>query len=99
MIEKLRRFKVKLNVYVKQKSMIKSKILFLLMMVSTLFTTTKVSAHGRVVSPASRAQQGVLAKTTMGYQAAHDYYGEVINNANQLETYEGFPSSPRSPNG
>lgn len=73
--------------------MIKSKfyLLFLVVFGVLMISTTTVSAHGYVESPASRSYQGSLEKNTLGYSAALAKYGAVINEPQSLEYRKGFP--------
>lgn len=66
-----------------------SAVLFLCTLV---FSSTHLSAHGYVISPASRGYQGSLDKTTLGYNTALGLYGTVINEPGSLEAKKGFPA-------
>ncbi|OJG27690.1 hypothetical protein RU98_GL002393 [Enterococcus caccae] len=55
-----------------------------------VFTSQDASAHGYISSPPSRAYYGALEKNTIGYQAAQQKYGAVINEPQSLETGKGF---------
>lgn len=57
---------------------------------SGIFTAQDASAHGYISSPPSRAYYGALEKNTIGYQAAQQKYGAVINEPQSLETGKGF---------
>jgi predicted carbohydrate-binding protein with CBM5 and CBM33 domain len=52
---------------------------------------TVADAHGYVEAPPSRGYQGVLDRSTIGYEAAFRHYGAVINNPQSLEAPKGFP--------
>ncbi|WP_173426489.1 lytic polysaccharide monooxygenase [Chryseobacterium angstadtii] len=73
--------------------MIKCRILFsALFLCMLLFSSTHLFAHGYVLSPASRGYQGSLDKATLGYTAALNLYGSVINEPGSLEAKKGFPA-------
>lgn len=59
---------------------------------SLILNPIEVSAHGYVVSPASRNYRGSLDKTVLGYSAAFAKYGAVINEPQSLEYLKGFPA-------
>ncbi|MCT2408912.1 lytic polysaccharide monooxygenase [Chryseobacterium antibioticum] len=63
-----------------------------LVLCTLVFSTTPLSAHGYVVSPASRGYQGSLDKVTLGYNTALGLYGTVINEPGSLEAKKGFPA-------
>ncbi|PIF45151.1 putative secreted protein (Por secretion system target) [Chryseobacterium sp. 52] len=73
--------------------MIKFRIFFsaVLFLCTLALSSTHLSAHGYVVSPASRGYQGSLDKMTLGYNAALSLYGSVINEPGSLEAKKGFP--------
>lgn len=60
---------------------------------SLLFQQTIASAHGFVESPPSRGYQGVLDRSTLGYEGALAKYGKVITNPQSLEARKGFPQA------
>lgn len=73
--------------------MIKLRIFFSALLLCALaFSSTGLSAHGYVMSPASRGYQGSLDKATLGYTAALGIYGSVINEPGSLEAKKGFPA-------
>lgn len=74
--------------------MIKCKFFFpvLLMLAILVPSLVHVSAHGYVVSPASRGYQGSLDRAVLGYSAALGIYGSVINEPASLEAPKGFPT-------
>lgn len=73
--------------------MVKFKFFTLvLVVITTLVFSISLSAHGYVKSPASRGYQGSLDKTTLGYTAALEKYGSVINEPWSLEAPKGFPA-------
>ncbi|SHF42245.1 lytic polysaccharide monooxygenase [Chryseobacterium vrystaatense] len=74
--------------------MIKLRILFsaVLVLCTLIFSSTHLSAHGYVMSPASRGYQGSLDKTALGYNTALSLYGSVINEPGSLEAKKGFPA-------
>ncbi|MBO0441240.1 lytic polysaccharide monooxygenase [Candidatus Enterococcus ikei] len=55
-----------------------------------VLTSQDASAHGYISNPPSRAYYGALEKNTIGYQAAQQKYGAVINEPQSLETGKGF---------
>lgn len=55
----------------------------------TALTTVSVDAHGYVKEPASRGYQGFLDKNQLGWSAAHDKYGAVIDDPQSLEGKKG----------
>ena len=59
-----------------------SVLLMLAMLVPSLI---HLSAHGYVMSPASRGYQGSLDKAALGYSVAFGKYGSVINEPGSLE--------------
>lgn len=63
-----------------------------LLLCALAFSSTQLSAHGYVMSPASRGYQGSLDKATLGYTAALGIYGSVINEPGSLEAKKGFPA-------
>lgn len=71
------------------------KIFFpvLLMLAMLVPSLIHVSAHGYVMSPASRGYQGSLDKASLGYSAAFSIYGSVINEPGSLEAPKGFPAA------
>nr|WP_315029748.1 lytic polysaccharide monooxygenase [uncultured Chryseobacterium sp.] len=73
--------------------MITRKIFFpvLLMLAILVPSLLHVSAHGYVMSPASRGYQGSLDKAALGYSTAFGIYGSVINEPGSLEAPKGFP--------
>ena len=74
--------------------MTKIKTFLLLAIFGILFfTSLQVSAHGYVVSPASRGYQGSLDKNSLGYAAAVAKYGTIINEPQSLEALKGFPGA------
>ncbi|WP_137904196.1 lytic polysaccharide monooxygenase [Chryseobacterium sp. 2VB] len=75
--------------------MMTRKIFFpvLLMLAILVPSLTHVSAHGYVLSPASRGYQGSLDKAALGYSAAFSIYGSVINEPGSLEAPKGFPAA------
>ncbi|WP_089695525.1 lytic polysaccharide monooxygenase [Chryseobacterium culicis] len=64
-----------------------------LMMSILIPSLIHLSAHGYVVSPASRGYQGSLDKASLGYSTAFGIYGSVINEPGSLEAPKGFPAS------
>ncbi|WP_079241144.1 lytic polysaccharide monooxygenase [Chryseobacterium indologenes] len=64
----------------------------LLMMAILVPSLIHLSAHGYVMSPASRGYQGSLDKATLGYSAAFSIYGSIINEPGSLEAPKGFPA-------
>ncbi|MDR3024787.1 lytic polysaccharide monooxygenase [Chryseobacterium sp.] len=74
--------------------MITRKIFFpvLLMLAMLVPSLIHVSAHGYVMSPASRGYQGSLDKAAIGYSAAFGIYGSIINEPGSLEAPKGFPA-------
>ncbi len=74
--------------------MITRKIFFpvLLMLAILVPSLIHVSAHGYVMSPASRGYQGSLDKAAIGYSAAFGIYGSIINEPGSLEAPKGFPA-------
>ncbi|WP_076594233.1 lytic polysaccharide monooxygenase [Chryseobacterium sp. RU33C] len=74
--------------------MMTRKIFFpvLLMLAMLVPSLIHLSAHGYVLSPASRGYQGSLDKATLGYSAAFGIYGSVINEPGSLEAPKGFPA-------
>ncbi|WP_426480260.1 lytic polysaccharide monooxygenase [Chryseobacterium sp. R2ACT005] len=75
--------------------MITRKIFFpvLLMLAILVPSLIHLSAHGYVLSPASRGYQGSLDKAALGYSVAFGKYGSVINEPGSLEAPKGFPAS------
>ncbi|AYZ36486.1 T9SS C-terminal target domain-containing protein [Chryseobacterium indologenes] len=75
-------------------NMITRKIFFpvLLFLAMLLPSLSHVSAHGYVMSPASRGYQGSLDRATLGYSTAFGIYGSVINEPGSLEAPKGFPA-------
>ncbi|MFS0942943.1 hypothetical protein IGK28_002092 [Enterococcus sp. DIV0182] len=59
----------------------------------TALTTVSVDAHGYVKEPVSRGYQGFLDKNQLGWSAAHDKYGAVIDDPQSLEGKKGFPQA------
>ncbi|AZA83008.1 carbohydrate-binding protein [Chryseobacterium lactis] len=74
--------------------MITRKIFFpvLLMLAILVPSLIHLSAHGYVLSPASRGYQGSLDKAALGYSAAFGIYGSIINEPGSLEAPKGFPA-------
>lgn len=74
--------------------MITRKIFFpvLLMLAMLVPSLIHLSAHGYVLSPASRGYQGSLDKASLGYSVAFGKYGSVINEPGSLEAPKGFPA-------
>ncbi|NIF06375.1 T9SS type A sorting domain-containing protein [Chryseobacterium sp. Tr-659] len=74
--------------------MIKRKTFFPVLLLIAILATSLInlSAHGYVVSPASRGYQGSLDKASLGYTAAFGVYGSVINEPGSLEAPKGFPA-------
>ena len=74
--------------------MINRKFFFPVLLILAILVPSfaNLSAHGYVVSPASRGYQGSLDKATMGYDAALALYGTVINEPGSLEALKGFPA-------
>jgi predicted carbohydrate-binding protein with CBM5 and CBM33 domain len=74
--------------------MMTRKIFFpvLLMLAMLVPSLIHLSAHGYVLSPASRGYQGSLDKASLGYSVAFGKYGSVINEPGSLEAPKGFPA-------
>ncbi|MGF1919535.1 lytic polysaccharide monooxygenase, partial [Enterococcus faecalis] len=56
-----------------------------------LFGGDNAFAHGYVESPASRGYVGSMAKQKLGWQAADEKYGAIINEPQSIEAPKGFP--------
>ncbi|WP_343639818.1 lytic polysaccharide monooxygenase [Chryseobacterium sp.] len=72
-----------------------SKFFFALLLMLAMLVPSLIhlSAHGYVLSPASRGYQGSLDKASLGYSAAFSIYGSVINEPGSLEAPKGFPAA------
>ncbi|WP_082798703.1 lytic polysaccharide monooxygenase [Chryseobacterium cucumeris] len=72
-----------------------SKFFFALLLMLAMLVPSLIhlSAHGYVLSPASRGYQGSLDKAALGYSAAFSIYGSVINEPGSLEAPKGFPAA------
>ncbi|MFP3831958.1 lytic polysaccharide monooxygenase [Chryseobacterium sp. SIMBA_028] len=70
------------------------KIFFPVLLILALLVPSLIhlSAHGYVMSPASRGYQGSLDKATLGYSTAFSIYGSIINEPGSLEAPKGFPA-------
>ncbi|MGG5358928.1 hypothetical protein IGI57_001981 [Enterococcus sp. DIV0213j] len=58
---------------------------------AVFMNSVDADAHGYVEAPPSRGYQGVLDRSTIGYDAAFKHYGAVITNPQSLEAPKGFP--------
>lgn len=70
------------------------KIFFPVLLILAILVPSLIhlSAHGYVMSPASRGYQGSLDKATLGYSTAFSIYGSIINEPGSLEAPKGFPA-------
>lgn len=75
------------------KTFIKGFILTMLLGIGTLLLTDQASAHGYVKEPASRAFVCSLEKQIIGWSAATEKCGKVVDSPQSVEYLKGFPIS------
>ncbi len=73
------------------KGLVKVAVLTVTLGIGGAFYSSGASAHGYIKEPVSRAYMGALEKQTLGWTAAAQKYGSVIDNPQSVEGPKGFP--------
>ncbi|BDG80256.1 chitin-binding protein [Bacillus subtilis] len=74
------------------KGFVKGAVLTAVLSVGATLFAGDVSAHGYIKEPASRAYMGSLEKQIIGWTAATQKYGSVVDNPQSVEGLKGFPA-------
>ncbi|ABS74117.1 MULTISPECIES: lytic polysaccharide monooxygenase auxiliary activity family 9 protein [Bacillus] len=75
------------------KGLVKAAVLTVTLGIGGAFYSSDASAHGYIKEPVSRAYMGALEKQTLGWTAAAQKYGSVIDNPQSVEGPKGFPAA------
>lgn len=72
------------------KGLVKAAVLTVTLGIGGAFYSSDASAHGYIKEPVSRAYMGALEKQTLGWTAAAQKYGSVIDNPQSVEGRKDF---------